>query len=77
MTEQEFNNVNWNLVSQICNERYLFTVLKCADIPHLSCRKRVFLKDGEPTGKMLYYYCYKNRNYFTKQKLLEVLNDED
>ena len=75
MTEQEFDKMKWRLtlISSIDDKHY--EVYKSISMPDLSYTKRIFLKDGKTEREKIVKYEFRGMVY-TKQKLLEVINDE-
>ena len=75
MTEQEFDNIKWRLILiRTVDDRH-YEVYKSVSIPDLSYTKRIFLKDGKTGREKIVKYEFRGMVY-TKQKLLEVLNNE-
>ena len=75
MTEQEFDNIKWRLILiRTVDDRY-YNVYKSVSIPDLSYTKRIFLKDGETRREKITKYEFRGMVY-TKQKLLEVINND-
>ena len=75
MTEQEFDNIKWRLILiRTVDDRH-YNVYKSVSIPDLSCTKRLFRKDGKTKRAKIVKYEFRGRVY-TKQKLLEMLNNE-
>ena len=76
MTEQEFDKTKWRMVSHLSCEDHHSSVYRCEDIPNLTCCKIVNFKNGEPTRGGTTHYMLNGKVYKSKQKLLEVLNDD-
>ena len=75
MTEQEFDNIKWRLILiRTVDDRH-YEVYKSVSIPDLSYTKRIFLKDGETRREKITKYEFRGMVY-TKQKLLEVINND-
>ena len=75
MTEQEFDNIKWRLILiRTVDDRH-YEVYKSVSIPDLSYTKRIFLKDGKAERGKIAKYEFRGRVY-TKQKLLEVMNND-
>lgn len=75
MTEQEFDNIKWRLILiRTVDDRH-YNVYNSVSIPDLSCTKRLFRKDGNTKRAKIVKYEFRGRVY-TKQKLLEALNNE-
>ena len=75
MTEQEFDKMKWRLtLIRSIDDRH-YEVYKSASIPDLSYTKRIFLKDRETGREKIVKYEFRGRVY-TKQKILEVMNNE-
>ena len=75
MTEQEFDNIKWRLILiRTVDDRH-YNDYKSVSIPDLSRTKRLFRKDGNTKRAKIVKYEFRGRVY-TKQKLLEVLNNE-
>ena len=75
MTEQEFDKMKWRLtLIRSIDDRH-YEVFKSVRIPDLSCTKRIFLKDGKTEREKIVKYEFRGMVY-TKQKLLEALNNE-
>ena len=75
MTEQEFDKMKWRLtLIRSIDDRH-YEVYKSVSIPDLSCTKRLFLKDRETGREKIVKYEFRGRVY-TKQKLLEVMNND-
>ena len=75
MTEQEFDKMKWRLtLIRSIDDRH-YEVYKSVSIPDLSYTKRIFLKDGKTEREKIVKYEFRGRVY-TKQKLLEALNNE-
>ena len=75
MTEQEFDKMKWRLtLIRSIDDRH-YEVYKSVSIPDLSYTKRIFLKDGETRREKIAKYEFRGRVY-TKQKLLEVMNND-
>ena len=75
MTEQEFDKMKWRLtLIRSIDDRH-YEVYKSVSIPDLSYTKRIFLKDGETRREKIVKYEFRGRVY-TKQKLLEVMNND-
>ena len=75
MTEQEFDNIKWRLtLIRSIDDRH-YEVYKSVSIPYLSYTKRIFLKDGKNGREKIVKYEFRGRVY-TKQKLLEVMNND-
>ena len=75
MTEQEFDKLEWRLtlIRSIDDKHY--EVYKSISMPDLSYTKRIFLKDGKTEREKIVKYEFRGRVY-TKQKLLEVMNND-
>ena len=75
MTEQEFDKMKWRLtlIRSIDDKHY--EVYKSISMPDLSYTKRIFLKDGKTEREKIVKYEFRGRVY-TKQKLLEVMNND-
>ena len=75
MTEQEFDKMKWRLtlIRSIGDRHY--EVYKSVSIPDLSYTKRIFLKDGKTRREKITKYEFRGMVY-TKQKLLEVINND-
>ena len=75
MTEQEFDNIKWRLILiRTVDDRH-YEVYKSVSIPDLSYTKRIFLNDGETRREKITKYEFRGMVY-TKQKLLEVMNND-
>lgn len=75
MTEQEFDKMKWRLtLIRSIDDRH-YEVYKSVSIPDLSYTKRIFLKDGKTERERIVKYEFRGRVY-TKQKLLEVINND-
>ena len=75
MIEQEFDKIKWRLILiRTVDDRH-YNVYKSVSIHDLSCTKRLFRKDGKTERTKIVKYEFRGRIY-TKQKLLEVLNNE-
>ena len=75
MTEQEFDKIKWRLtLIRSIDDRH-YEVYKSVIIPDLSYTKRIFLKDGKTERAKIVKYEFRGRVY-TKQKLLEVMNND-
>ena len=75
MTEQEFDKMKWRLtLIRSIDDRH-YEVYKSVSIPDLSYTKMIFLKDGKTVRAKIVKYEFRGRVY-TKQKLLEALNNE-
>ena len=75
MTEQEFDKMKWRLtLIRSIDDRH-YEVYKSVSIPDLSYTKRIFLKDGKTKREKIIKYEFRGRVY-TKQKLLEVMNND-
>lgn len=78
MTEQEFDKLEWQFNSHFNTPTHHSTVDKCKTIPTLYRCIRVNYKDGEPTNIGGYtHYMLDYKVYKSKQKLLEVINNEN
>ena len=75
MTEQEFDKLEWRLtlIRSIDDKHY--EVYKSISMPDLSYTKRIFLKDGKTGRGKIVKYEFRGMVY-TKQKLLEVINND-
>ena len=75
MTEQEFDKMKWRLtlIRSIDDKHY--EVYKSISMPDLSYTKRIFLKDGKTGRGKIVKYEFRGMVY-TKQKLLEVINND-
>ena len=74
MTEQEFDNLEWQFSSHFNTPTIHSTVDKCKTIPNLFRCVKVNYKDGEPTNRGSYtHYKLDEKVYKSKQKLLEVM----
>ena len=77
MTEQEFDNLEWQFSSHFNTPTHHSTVDKCKTIPTLFRCVKVNYKDGEPTNMGGYtHYMLDEKVYKSKQKLLEAMNNE-
>ena len=75
MTEQEFDKIKWRLILiRTIDDRH-YEVYKSVSIPDLSYTKRIFLKDGKTEREKIVKYEFRGRVY-TRQKLLEVMNND-
>ena len=75
MTEQEFDKMKWRLtLIRSIDDRH-YEVYKSVSIPDLSYTKRIFLKDGKTEREKIVKYEFRGMVY-TKQKLLEVINND-
>ena len=75
MTEQEFDKMKWRLtLIRSIDDRH-YEVYKSVSIPDLSYTKKIFLKDGKTEREKIVKYELRGKVY-TKQKLLEALNNE-
>ena len=75
MTEQEFDKIKWRLtLIRSIDDRH-YEVYKSVRIPDLSCTKRLFRKDGKTERAKIVKYEFRGMVY-TKQKLLEVINND-
>lgn len=75
MTEQEFDNLEWQFSSHFNTPGHHSTVDKCKTIPNLFRCVKVNYKDGEPANRGGYtHYMLNDKVYKSKQKLLEVMN---
>ena len=75
MTEQEFDNIKWRLILiRTVDDRH-YKVYKSVSIPDLSYTKRIFLKDGKTEREKIVKYEF-HGSVYTKQKLLEVMNND-
>ena len=75
MTEQEFDKIKWRLtLIRSIDDRH-YEVYKSVRIPDLSYTKRIFLKGGKTGRGKITKYEFCGRVY-TKQKLLEVINND-
>ena len=75
MTEQEFGKMKWRLtLIRTVDDRH-YEVYKSVSIPDLSYTKRIFLKNGKTKREKIVKYEFRGRVY-TKQKLLEVINND-
>ena len=75
MTEQEFDKMKWRLtLIRSIDDRH-YEVYKSVSIPDLSYTKRIFLKDGKTEREKIVKYEFRGMVY-TKQKLLEVMNND-
>ena len=78
MTEQEFNNLEWQFSSHFNTPPSHAPVEKCKTIPTLFRCVKVNYKDGEPSNRGGYtHYMLDKKVYKSKQKLLEVMNNEN
>ena len=75
MTEQEFDKIKWRLTLIRSIDDSHYEVYKSVSIPDLSYTKRIFLKDGKTEREKIVKYEFRGRVY-TKQKLLEVMNND-
>ena len=77
MTEQEFDKLEWQFNSHFNTPTHHSMVDKCKTIPTLYRCIRVNYKDGKPTNIGGYtHYMLDFKVYKSKQKLLEVINNE-
>ena len=77
MTEQEFDNVEWQLSSHLNTPDYHIKVDKCKTIPNLYRCTKVNYKNGEPSNRGGYtHYMLDDKVYKSKQKLLEAIDEE-
>ena len=77
MTEQEFDKLEWQFNSHINAESHYYSTDKCKTIPNLYRCVKVSHKDGVPTNKGVYtHYMLNDKIYKSKQKLLEVINND-
>ena len=77
MTEREFDNLEWQFSSHFSTPTSHSTVDKCKTIPNLYRCIKVNYKDGEPANRGGYtHYMLDDKVYKSKQKLLEVMNNE-
>ena len=78
MTEQEFNDLEWQFSSHFNTPSSHSTVDKCKTIPTLFRCVKVNYKDGELSNRGGYtHYMLDKKVYKSKQKLLEVMNNEN
>ena len=78
MTEQEFNDLEWQFSSHFSTPASHSTVDKCKTIPTLFRCVKVNYKDGEPTNRGGYTrYMLDEKVYKSKQKLLEAMINEN
>lgn len=78
MTEQEFDKLEWQFSSHFSTPDHHSLVDKCKTMPNLFRCVKVNYKDGEPTNRGGYtHYMLNDKVYKSKQKLLEVLNNEN
>ena len=78
MTEQEFDNLEWQFSSHFNTPTHHSTVDKCKTIPTLFRCVKVNYKDGEPTNRGGYtHYMLDEKVYKSKQKLLEAIRNEN
>ena len=75
MTEQEFDKMKWRLTLIRTVDDSHYNVYKSVSIPDLSCTKRLLRKEGKTERAKIVKYELHGRVY-TKQKLLEALNNE-
>ena len=74
MTEQEFDNLEWQFISHLNTPTHHSTVDRCKTIPSLYRCVKVNYKDGEPTNRGGYtHYVFDDIFYKSKQKLLEAM----
>ena len=74
MTEQEFDNLEWQFSSHLSTQDYHSTIDKCKTIPNLFRCTKVNYKDGEPSNRGGYtHYMLADKVYKSKQKLLEAI----
>lgn len=77
MTEQEFDNLEWQFSSNLNTPTHHSIVDKCKTIPNLFRCIKVNYKDDEPTNRGGYtHYMLDDKVYKSKQKLLEAMNNE-
>ena len=77
MTEQEFDNLEWQFNSHLSTQDYHSTIDKCKTIPTLFRCTKVNYKDGEPSKRGGYtHYMLDDKVYKSKQKLLEAIDEE-
>ena len=77
MTEQEFDDLEWQFSNHFSSPTHHSTVDKCKAIPTLFRCIKVNYKDGEPTNRGGYtHYAFNDKIYNSKQKLLEVMNND-
>ena len=76
MTEQEFDNLEWQFNSHLSTQDYHSTIDKCKTIPNLYRCTKVNYKDGEPSKRGGYtHYMLDDKVYKSKQKLLEAIDE--
>ena len=76
MTEQEFNNLEWQFYCHYNTPDHHSTVDKCKTIPEFYRCIKVNYKDDEPTdigGNT--HYMLNDIVYKSKQKVLEIINN--
>lgn len=76
MTEQEFDNIKWRLAKCRSIDDRHYEVYECADIPDLSCTKRVYLKDDKTDRREVVNYKILGETFLTKERLLNALEGE-
>lgn len=77
MTEQEFDNLEWQFISHFSTSYNHSTVDRCKTIPTLYRCINAPYENGEPTNRRsCTYHVFNDRIYNSKQKLLEVMNND-
>ena len=77
MTEQEFDNLEWQFSSHFNTPTHHSTVDKCKTIPNLFRCVKVNYKDVEPTNRERNnQYMQDEKVYKSKRKLLDVMNKD-
>ena len=77
MTEQEFDNLEWQFNGHLSTPYYHSTIYKCKTFLNLFRCTKVNYKDVEPSKRGGYtHYMLVDKVYKSKQKLLEAINDE-
>ena len=76
MTEQEFNNLEWQFYCHYNTPDHHSTVDKCKTIPEFYRCIKVNYKDDEPTDRGgNTHYMLNDIVYKSKQKVLEIINN--